>query len=88
MMVIGLALFVASWNAPDSAEYKLLASDGSEDDFFGCAVSVSGEFAIVGARLDDIVGEGSGSAYLFGRQKDGGWLEIQKLEASDGSDGD
>jgi len=42
----------------------------------------------VAAYRDDDVGSGSGSAYAFERQGDGSWLEVDKLTASDGSDGD
>jgi outer membrane protein assembly factor BamB len=44
---------------------KLTASDASALDFFGDAVALSGNFALVGAPLDDDAGSGSGSAYLF-----------------------
>jgi hypothetical protein len=41
-------------------EVKLLASDGTEYDFFGWAVSLSTDHAIVGA-----IGDGNGSAYVY-----------------------
>ncbi len=43
---------------------KLTASDAAGGDIFGQAVSVSGESAVIGARLDDD-GASSGSAYIF-----------------------
>jgi len=46
-------------------ETKLLPSDGAEGDFFGVSVSISGDYAIVGARGDDDNGENSGSAYVY-----------------------
>ncbi len=65
-----------------SEQQKLLASDGAAMDFFGGSVSISGDFAIVGAYLDDDKGSGSGSAYIF--KLDGtGWSQQQKLLASD-----
>ena len=67
---------------------KLIASDGAENDLFGESVSLSGEYAIVGAPLDDDDGLSSGSAYMFERQEDGSWLEVAKLTASDGAFGD
>eukprot|EP01045_Picozoa_sp_COSAG04_P032303 COSAG04_NODE_6285_length_1365_cov_10.737757_1_plen_226_part_01 len=67
---------------------KLVASDGAGYDYFGCSVAVSGTVAVVGARLDDDAGDGSGSAYVFEQQDDGSWLEAQKLVASDGAAGD
>jgi len=62
---------------------KLLASDGSYEDHFGSSVSISGDYAIVGAKGTDDNGSDSGSAYIF--RKDGNiWIEQTKLLASDG----
>ncbi len=67
---------------------KLLASDGALADVFGSALSLSGDRALIGAYQDDDNGSNSGSAYLFERQSNGSWLEIQKIVASDGGAGD
>jgi len=56
---------------------KLTASDGRAGDLFGCSVSVSGDYAIVGAYGDD--GK-RGSAYVFKREG-AGWVEQAKLRA-------
>jgi len=65
-------------------EAKLRASDGAADDQFGVSVSLSGNYALVGAHLDDDRGSNSGSAYVF--HFDGsGWVEETKLTASDGA---
>ncbi|MCH7638299.1 MAG: hypothetical protein IH855_02385 [Bacteroidetes bacterium] len=64
---------------------KLTASDGAADDVFGISVSLSGDHALVGANGDDDLGSASGSAYVFERQEDGSWLEVDKLTASDGA---
>lgn len=45
---------------------KLTAVDASLRDEFGVSVSISGDMAVVGARLDDDTASGSGSAYIFG----------------------
>ncbi len=63
---------------------KLLASDGAPGDSFGWSVSVSGDTAVVGARLDDDRGDGSGSAYVF-EKVDNVWTQRAKLLASDGA---
>ena len=46
-------------------QQKLLAYDGVTNDRFGISVSISGNYSIVGAWLDDDDGDESGSAYLF-----------------------
>ena len=69
---------------------KLTASDGAGSDTFGCTVSISGDYAVVGAERDDDNGESSGSAYVFSRDHGGAdkWGEIAKLTASDGAEND
>jgi hypothetical protein len=66
---------------------KLTASDGAANDWFGCSVSVSGDYAIVGAYQDDDKGDNSGSAYIF-MWNGTNWVEQQKLLASDGAAND
>ena len=62
-------------------EQKLLASDGQMGDGFGFSVSLSGDYALIGARNDDNY---RGSAYVF--KRDGAvWTQEQKLIASDGT---
>jgi hypothetical protein len=66
---------------------KLLAPDGAASDFFGTSVSISGDFALVGALQDDDKGLDSGSAYMF--QRNGSdWTFLSKLNASDGMSND
>jgi len=66
---------------------KLTASDGAADDFFGSAVSISGDTIVIGAYWDDDVGLDSGSAYIFERDHGGtdNWGQVTKLTASDGA---
>ena len=52
-------------------EAKLLASDGAADDYFGYSVSISGDYAIVGAYGNNDNGGNSGSAYIFYRNEGG-----------------
>jgi len=66
---------------------KLLASDGAAYDYFGCSVSIDGDYAIVGAWDDDDIVASSGSAYVFTRSGTD-WTEQAKLLASDGAVGD
>ena len=64
--------------------FKIIASDGAENDSFGYSVSIHGDYAVVGAPYDDDNGGYSGSAYIFYR--DGGsWIEQEKLLASNGA---
>jgi murein DD-endopeptidase MepM/ murein hydrolase activator NlpD len=65
---------------------KLTASDGAAYDYFGKSVSISGDYAIVGAAGDDDNGpySNSGSAYIFQRTGSS-WSQLQKLTASDGA---
>ena len=80
----GLAQTVADF----FPEQKLTASDGAADDYFGLSVAIDGDTALVGARAADFNGVDTGSAYIYQRQADGSWSEIQKLTASDGAPND
>ncbi|MCP4614576.1 MAG: hypothetical protein GY845_38335 [Planctomycetes bacterium] len=65
-------------------EFKLTAGDAATSDYFGYSVSISGYYAIIGAKGDDDNGNGSGSAYIF--KRDGAtWTEQTKLSAGDGA---
>ncbi len=68
-------------------EAKLLASDGASYDYFGCSVSISGNYAVVGAYGNDDGGSGSGSAYVFKREG-ATWTQEAKLLARDAASGD
>jgi hypothetical protein len=67
---------VATAAAPlkSAAETKLLASDGSSFDFFGDAVALSGNVAVVGAPTAGP----KGAAYVFERTGSA-WTEVAKL---------
>ena len=67
---------------------KVAASDGAASDLFGVSVAISGDTAVVGAYLDDVVGNAEqGSVYVFVRIGTN-WTQQQKLTASDGLAGD
>jgi hypothetical protein len=70
--------------SPDKAQ-KVLAEDGRSGDWFGHAVSVSGDTALIGARGDD---KWTGSAYVFVRGEDGLWKQQAKLTADDRAEDD
>lgn len=62
---------------------KLVASDGEDDDHFGAALDISGDFAVIGGFQHDEPADNAGSAYVF-RLLDGAWQEEQRLFAADG----
>ena len=68
----------ASW----LQQAKLTASDGDAYDEFGSSVSISSDYAIVGAPRDDDNKVDSGSVYIFERNGTN-WLRQDKLTASD-----
>lgn len=59
------------------------------DDYFGRDVAISGAFALVGAPYYNVpvdggfVLEDAGSAFLYHRDKNGDWIQIQRFVASD-----
>ena len=69
---------------------KVQAQDHAVDDWFGTSVSISGDYAVVGAYREDQNGSDSGSAYVFGRNHGGSdnWGQVKKLVTSDGAAGD
>jgi hypothetical protein len=80
----GLGMMITVEPATQYENKKLLASDGEEGDWFGIAVAIDGEWAIVGACAEDTYGILAGAAYVY--HFDGSeWIEMQKLLASDGA---
>lgn len=72
------------WNQ----QFKLVASDGASFDNFGASVSISENYALVGAFLDDIgTNADQGSTYVFVRNGTI-WTLQYKLTANDGAAGD
>jgi hypothetical protein len=67
---------------------KIVASDRASNDKFSSSVSISGDYAIVGAVNEDQDATGgntlsnAGSAYIF-RNMAGTWSQVQKIVASD-----
>ncbi len=82
--------YIYQWNGSEWLETKLTASDapeaGSPTDSYGWSTAVSGNTVVIGAYLDDDVGDDSGSAYVY-QLSEGSWLET-KLLATDGSGSD
>lgn len=64
---------------------KLTADDGDGGDFFGAAVDIEGNTAVVGAFFDDQLALFSGSAYLMDASTG---TQLRKFLSSDGADSD
>ena len=70
-------------------EQKIEASDKQAGDNFGDCVSISGDYAIVGASREDTGGNSAGAAYIYKRNSSTGvWGDEQKIQASDKQAGD
>lgn len=54
---------------------------------FGVSMAVDGDLLVVGAVTDDDFADESGAAYVYSRGVDGNWTQVQKLKASDASEG-
>ena len=63
-------------------EAKLVVSEGYTNDNFGNAVSISGDYAIIGMNSDDFMGGNSGTAYIY-HFNGSNWIQTQRLIASD-----
>ncbi|WP_148235442.1 T9SS type A sorting domain-containing protein [Fluviicola taffensis] len=73
--------------------FKIWAPDAQHYDRFGWQVGLSGKYLVLGSYNNyDANGmnykSGAGAAYVYERTDGGEWLPVQKLTASDRSDGD
>jgi len=85
---VGSAYVFTRSNGVWSQQQKLTADDAGAGDYFGFAVSLDGDTALVGAWLEDPNGLGNaGSAYVFVRSGVV-WSQQQKLTADDAAGGD
>ncbi len=66
-------------------EFKILASDGAVDDWFGFSIAIDNGVVAVGAFLDDDFGDRSGSVYLFDASTG---TQLFKLTPGDSAAGD
>lgn len=68
--------------------HKIIASDGLKQDFAGSSVAVSGDTLVVGAP-QEVCYSGSaclpGAVYVFYRNQEEGWTEVQKITPFDGT---
>ena len=71
----------------EPTQTKLVASDLAGSDWFGFSVDIDGNYAVVGAPLQDDGGNAAGAAYIF--EFDGlNWVEQTILTAADAAAGD
>jgi len=75
----GAAYLYSSSSTGWQQHQKLTADDSEYNDYFGFAVDISENYAIIGAYGDDDKGNLAGAAYVFKRQTDNTWVQQQKL---------
>ena len=78
----GTAFIYFRSNGVWSVQSQIYASDPQRAGYFGTAVAIRGDTAVVGAIGDLGTGDESGSAYVFVRTGTN-WTQSQKLRASD-----
>ncbi len=82
-------IFERNENGSWALTETLTADDGNANDFFGMSVSISGQFAVVGAQYEDEDEGGvntrddAGSVYVFRRNASAEWNQVEKIVASD-----
>lgn len=79
------AAYVYMKNSNGIWEYDqtIMASDAANDDFFGTSVSIAGDQLVIGAYGAN--GE-AGAAYIFEKDSQGVWAEVQKLNGNTSSE--
>jgi len=93
-MVSMKPMTVSTSSQPFTETNKIVASDRINNTEFGRAVSISNNYAVVGVRLEDKDADGknllndAGAAYIFERGTDNKWKQVQKIVASDRTQGD
>jgi hypothetical protein len=78
----GAAYFLELINGTWTVTQKVTASDAESEDWFGVSVSISDNYAVIGAHTEDAAGNDAGAIYFF-ELVNGTWTEIQKVTASD-----
>jgi hypothetical protein len=88
LLVLAVGLAAGGWLAGDPVAASLLgpeqrveATDNDASDWFGRAVDIYGDIAVVGAPGDDEEAIGAGAAYVFVRGETS-WEQVHKLTAA------
>ena len=81
----GAYVFVLAGDGSWDEGTRLIPRNGiAPGDYFGYAVALSGDRALIGAHFSDESGDDSGAAYIFHRMN-GVWQEEAKLVPADGA---
>ena len=67
---------------------KITNSSIDNDSAFGSAVSMCGDYILVGSYSEDTQYKDTGVVYLYKKFPNGDFFEVSKIEASDGAKGD
>jgi len=92
-MVSMKPMTVSSTSQSYSEVNKIVAADRDHNVELGRAVSISNNYAVVGARLEDKDADGknpisdAGAAYVYEKGSDNKWKQVQKIIAADRSPG-
>lgn len=64
-------------------EARFVGTQTRLGDLFGASVAIDGDWAVVGASLNDLEARDAGSAYVYHLQADSNWVEATRLAAAD-----
>jgi len=92
-LISGLCFFLCASNVSAQLSAteldRIFASDAASGDGYGYDVDVDGDRAVIGSRLDDDDGGGSGAAYVYLKDpKTNKWTEEAKLVMAGAAAGD
>lgn len=65
---------------------KIQASDAQSNTYFGNSISLSGNQMVIGAYAEGHLGTNLAAAYVFERNEEGNWIEIQKISGPDANE--
>jgi hypothetical protein len=88
-MLLSTITFAQNWDqvikAAASDRAWRFKADRETNDYFGASVAIDGNYAVVGATLEEDPGAifNNGSAYLFKKNGSGQWQFLKKLKATD-----
>ncbi|MCH8962001.1 MAG: hypothetical protein IH820_11930, partial [Bacteroidetes bacterium] len=84
LMLLVAAMMIGTASTAHAQIDKLPHPDTTSGNFFGVAVSIDGNRALVGASSEDTCDTNAGAAYLFERNADTNhWFEVAKLVPDD-----